>query len=241
MKKAIGARKQAEENVSVGEDPQKPHHRQLAERIEEPASGRLHPFAAKTGDILFQGDSLIAGGAAVSFLYCPEKSSQTLSPDAAVLLGSKSLRIKSGSVTGKTNVSSCWLPKLVRVALASQQHYGVSLTRPLQAQAPGAATFEQRLQALPEAQRAALAAELAPIDAKLAADASDAAARIERAVLLENNNLRVDAAAEYRRALQQWPDAVWIFSRLFALEDQPKAEEPPPPAVNSCRPDTALL
>src|SRR5881396_3898356 len=64
----------------------------------------LVPFTAKTGDILFQGDSLIAGGGTVSFLYCPEKSSQTLSPDAAVLLGSKSLRIKSGSVTGKTNV-----------------------------------------------------------------------------------------------------------------------------------------
>src|SRR6185503_12690095 len=54
----------------------------------------LVPFTAKTGDILFQGDSLMAGGGTVSFLYCPEKSSQTLSPDAAVLLGPKNLRIK---------------------------------------------------------------------------------------------------------------------------------------------------
>ena len=95
----------------------------------------LVPFAAKTGDILFQGDSLMAGGGSVSFLYCPEKSSQTLSPDGAVLLGPKGLRVKSGSVTGKTSVSTCWLPKMVRVAAASQQQYGVSLTRPLQAPA----------------------------------------------------------------------------------------------------------
>src|SRR5882724_4709451 len=42
----------------------------------------LLPLAAKPGDILFSGDSL-AGGA--SFLYCPENSSQTLSPDGAVV------------------------------------------------------------------------------------------------------------------------------------------------------------
>jgi tetratricopeptide (TPR) repeat protein len=191
----------------------------------------LTPFTAKTGDILFQGDSLLSSGGTVSFLYCPDKSSQTLSPDAAVLLGAKSLRIKSGRVTAKTNVNSCWLPKLARVAIASQQQYGISLTRPLQAQAPGAATFEQRLQALPDAQRTALIAELAPIDARLAANPNDAQARIERASLLDRNNLRVDAAIEYRRALQQWPGAVWILSRLFALEDQPKPEEPAPPGA----------
>ncbi len=190
----------------------------------------LVPFTAKSGDILFQGDSLIAAGGTISFLYCPEKSTHTLSPDATVLLGAKSMRIKSGRVTTKTSVSSCWLPKMVRVSIASQQQYGFSFTRPLQAQAPGAETFAQRMQALPEAQRAALAAELAPVDATLAANPDDTAARIERAVLLENNNLRVDAAAEYRRALQQWPDAVWIFSRLFALEDQPKADEPVTPS-----------
>src|SRR4051812_31377845 len=124
----------------------------------------LVPFAAKTGDILFQGDSLIAGGGAVSFLYCPEKSSQTLSPDAAVILGPKTLKVKSGKVTGRTTVSSCWLPKMVRVQAASQQQYGVSLTRPLDVPPAGAATFEQRLQALAEAQRTALLADLAPVD-----------------------------------------------------------------------------
>jgi tetratricopeptide (TPR) repeat protein len=194
-------------------------------------NGNLVPFAAKSGDILFQGDSLVAGGGPASFLYCPEKSSQTLSPDAAVTLGSKSLKVKSGSVTGRTSVSSCWLPKMARVAVASQQQYGVSMLRPLEVPPAGSATFEQRLRALNEAQRAALTADLAPLDQKLAANPNDALARVERAVLLEKNNLAIDAAIEYRRALLEWPDAVWILNRLFALEDRPRAEEPAPPAA----------
>src|SRR2546427_8638248 len=76
----------------------------------------LAPLGAKTGDILFQGDSLIGGGGTATFLYCPEKSSQTLSADGAVLLGAKNLRIKSGRLTGKTSVSSCWLPRVLRVS-----------------------------------------------------------------------------------------------------------------------------
>src|SRR5260221_237584 len=84
----------------------------------------LVPFTAKSGDILFQGDSLIAAGGTISFLYCPEKSTHTLSPDATVLLGAKSMRIKSRRATTKTTVSSCWLPKMMRVSIASQHQHG---------------------------------------------------------------------------------------------------------------------
>src|SRR5262245_19799757 len=89
------------------------------------------PLGAKPGDILFSGDSLKAEASAASFLYCPAKSSQSLAPGGEVLLDAKQIRVKTGKLGDPKPVASCFLPQLVRVAVATQQHYGVSMTRAL--------------------------------------------------------------------------------------------------------------
>src|SRR5438093_958670 len=89
------------------------------------------PLAAKPGDILFSGDAMKTEAAAASFLYCPSKSSQSLAPGGDVLFGPTQLKVRSGKVIDPKSLASCFLPPVVRVAVASQQHYGVSMTRGL--------------------------------------------------------------------------------------------------------------
>jgi tetratricopeptide (TPR) repeat protein len=189
-------------------------------------------LTAKTGDILFTGDSLRGDGSEVVFLYCPGRSTNTLSSDGAVKFEQTRLRMTSGRVTAKSAAASCFMPSVVRVAVASQQHYGLSITRPLELNQPGA-TFPERLLALAPEQRTALIAELRPIDQALAANGRDPVARIARAAVFEKYSLRADAAIEYRRILQEWPDAVWALGKLFALEDRPAPQklEPAAPAA----------
>src|SRR5947209_14858662 len=47
------------------------------------------PLTVKAGDILFPGDAVIADGGTATFLFCPEKSSQTLSGSGKVLVERK--------------------------------------------------------------------------------------------------------------------------------------------------------
>ena len=54
------------------------------------------PLAARSGDILFSGDSLKSEGATASFLYCPTKTSNTLEAGSDVLLDTKALKVRSG-------------------------------------------------------------------------------------------------------------------------------------------------
>ena len=186
-------------------------------------------LTARVGDILFVGDALRSTGLPVSFVYCPGQFTATLSAGGWAVFEPGRVRLKTGRLSGKQPRNSCFLPATLRVSLASQQHYGVSLTRPLQVAPPGMETFAKRLQALPPDVRSALVGELAPIDRALAANESDPVARIGRAALLEKYNLRIDASIEYRKVLQAWPQAVWILSRLFELEDQPPPQKSEPP------------
>src|SRR5580658_6008672 len=87
-------------------------------------TGTETPLAARAGDVLFSGDDLRSEGTPASFLYCPQKTSQTLDQGGEVVLESKQLKIKSGKLSGSKPVNACFLPTLVRVAVASQQHYG---------------------------------------------------------------------------------------------------------------------
>ena len=89
------------------------------------------PLAAKPGDILFSGDAMKTEAAPATFLYCPTKSSQALGPGGDVLFGPTQLKVRSGKVVDPKPLASCFLPQVVRVAVASQQHYGVSMTRGL--------------------------------------------------------------------------------------------------------------
>src|SRR5204862_7908295 len=85
----------------------------------------------KAGDVLFAGDAMTTESAPASFLYCPSKSSQALAPSGDVLFGPAQLKLRAGKLVDTKPIASCFLPQVVRVAVASQQHYGVSMTRGL--------------------------------------------------------------------------------------------------------------
>jgi tetratricopeptide (TPR) repeat protein len=174
-------------------------------------AGSETPLAARAGDILFAGDDLRSDAAPASFLYCPQKTSQTLDTGAEVILESKQLKIKSGKLSGAKPVNACFLPTVVRVAVASQQHYGVSMTRGLAKPDDAALAFN----ALP----AAVQAQAAPYENALKANPNDTEALVEEAGVFDRNKLEANAVAAYRKAAAQWPDAVWIRGRIFELEE----------------------
>jgi tetratricopeptide (TPR) repeat protein len=169
------------------------------------------PLAARAGDILFSGDSLRAIGSPANFLYCPGKSSQTLDSGGEVLLDTKQLKVKSGKLAPPKPVNACFLPQLVRVAVASQQHYGVSMTRGLAKPEGDVVAFD----ALPSAVRTAIA----PFEQALRANPADASSLVEEATVFEQNKLEANALAAYRKVANEWKDAVWVRGRIFELEE----------------------
>jgi len=169
------------------------------------------PLAARSGDILFSGDSLQAIASPASFLYCPAKSSQTLDPGGEVLLDAKQLKVRSGKLDPPKSVNACFLPQMVRVAVASQQHYGVSMTRGLAKPEGDVIAFD----ALPAAVRTAIG----PFEQALRANPADVSPLVEEAAVFEQNKLEANALAAYRKIAQEWKDAVWVRGRIFELEE----------------------
>src|SRR6516164_6062701 len=86
------------------------------------------PLLARPGDLLFTGDGLRTESGPASFLFCPGKSLDTLMPSGEVRLDAKAPKVRSGKITEQP-ARACTLPQTLRVAAASQQHYGVSMTR----------------------------------------------------------------------------------------------------------------
>src|SRR3954453_16785920 len=80
------------------------------------------PLTAKAGDIMFPGDAVIADGGTATFLFCPEKTSQTLSGPGDVVLERKQLKVKSGQLTDRKQQNICMLPSLERDSSAGQKH-----------------------------------------------------------------------------------------------------------------------
>jgi tetratricopeptide (TPR) repeat protein len=171
------------------------------------------PLAARAGDILFAGDALRTEANPATFLFCPAKASQTLSaPGEVVFSTSAPLKAKAGKLDPGKPVASCFLPQVVRVAAASQQHYGVSMTRGL--------TKPPEPQAIPpEKFPPEAAAELNPIEKALAADANDQSALVARAAVFEKYKLNANALADYRKLGSGFPDAVWVKGKIFELEE----------------------
>jgi uncharacterized caspase-like protein len=167
------------------------------------------PLAARPGDLLFTGDGLRTESSAASFLFCPAKVIDTLGPAGEVRLESKQPKVKSGKISEQP-ARACALPQTLRVAAASQQHYGVSMTRGInKSEVPPT----PRDQLSPDVR-----AELAPSDAALAADPKDPAALIAEATVFENRKLTPNALDMYYKLRELWPDAVWIKSKIFELE-----------------------
>jgi len=168
------------------------------------------PLAARPGDLLFAGDGLRTESGPASFLFCPAKAIDTLSPSGEVRLDSKAPKVKAGKIAEQP-ARACALPQTLRVAAASQQHYGVSMTRGL------------NKPEVPPTPRDKLPAdvqtELAPYDAVLAANSKDQAALVTEATIFENHKLVANALDMYYKLREQWPDAVWVKSKIFELED----------------------
>src|SRR5438270_3057149 len=86
------------------------------------------PLAARAGDLLFSGDGLRTENSSASFLFCPAKAIDTLSASGEVRFDTKAPKVKSGKISEQP-ARACTLPETLRVAVASQQHYGVTMTR----------------------------------------------------------------------------------------------------------------
>ena len=166
------------------------------------------PLSARSGDLLFAGDGLRTSSNAASFLFCPGKTLETLSSSGEVRLDNSKPKVRSGTISGQP-ARACTLPKTLRVSAASQQHYGVTMTRGVAGE-------------IKPTPRAALSAdvnvELASFDAALAANPNDQAALIGAATVFENRNLPANALEMYYRLRTQWPDAAWLKSKIFDLE-----------------------
>ncbi len=167
------------------------------------------PLALRAGDLLFTGDSVRTEANPASYLFCPSKSIETLSASGEVRMDAKQPKVKTGKITD-VPARACTLPQTLRVAVASQQHYGVTMTRGGDDGTP-----------VPPGQLPAdLKALLAPLDAALVADPKDQAALVSEATLFEDRKLPSNALAIYRKLAEQWPEAVWVKSKIFELGDQ---------------------
>jgi hypothetical protein len=167
---------------------------------------------AKPGDVLFAGDTLKAGSRPVAFLFCPERYSAVAPTGSEVTFHEAAAQVRAGALAERKAVAACFLPEVQRLPVASQQHYGVMVTRAGSQPAPKT-TFEQRVAALPGDKRNQLQAELAT------ARAGDAAAVILRAAALERAGLWYDSGEAYRQAGEQYPEAAWIQHKVTEMEN----------------------
>ena len=86
------------------------------------------PLAARAGDLLFSGDGLRTEAGPASFLFCPAKAIDTLSPSGEVRFEANLPKVRNGKISEQP-ARACTLPETLRVGAASQQHYGVTMTR----------------------------------------------------------------------------------------------------------------
>ena len=123
------------------------------------------------------------------------------------------IKVRAGKLVDSKPIASCFLPQVVRVAVASQQHYGVSMTR-------GVTDPSQQPKPTPQAQWPPGAAdEIAPLDKAIAADPKDPSALVARAAVFEKHKLLVNALADYKTIGDQWKDAVWVKGKIFELSE----------------------
>ncbi len=162
------------------------------------------PLNARDGDMLFAGDGLKTESNVASFLFCPAKAIETLTASGEVRLESGQPRIKTGKLSQQP-VRACALPPTLRVAVASQQHVGATMTRG----GDKPATPPVPRDKLP----ADVLAELGAVDSQ------DPASQAAAATIFEKHNLTANALESYQKLRQLWPDAVWVKEKIFALEE----------------------
>ncbi|HWZ34344.1 MAG TPA: tetratricopeptide repeat protein [Bryobacteraceae bacterium] len=160
-------------------------------------------LAARPGDLLFAGDGLRTESSAASFLFCPSKAIETLGPSGEVRFDAKQPKVKTGKLSEQP-ARACTLPETLRVAVASQQHYGVTMTR---------GDTKPEIAPIPRDKLPAdVLAELGP------ADAGEPSALVAAGTIFEKHKLISNALEVYYKLREQWPDAVWVKSKIFDLE-----------------------
>jgi tetratricopeptide (TPR) repeat protein len=160
-------------------------------------------LTARPGDLLFAGDGLRTESAAASFLFCPAKTIDTLTPSGEVRFDAKQPKVKTGKISEQP-ARACALPSSLRLSAASQQHYGVTMTRGINKPETPPIPRDQ----LPPDVRAELPAS----------DSKDPADLILAATVFEKHQLIANALESYAKLREQWPDAVWVKSKIFDLE-----------------------
>lgn len=160
-------------------------------------------------DLLYPGDRLQAGTQPVTFVSCQKKMTHQLEPGGEVVFSNDGLRAKGRLVDVKP-VTTCQMPSVARLGAASEQHYGVSMTRGI----PTLGDLKPREQLSEPLRR-----ELAPLDAALNADPQDVTSLITRAALFEQEKVLPNAVADYRTIARLWPDALWVKGKIFRLEE----------------------
>jgi tetratricopeptide (TPR) repeat protein len=167
------------------------------------------PLAAKSGDLLFVGDGLRTESSPVSFVFCPAKVIETLSASGEVRLDARQPKVKAGNISEQP-AAACALPQTLRITAATQQHYGITMTRGTLGQAA--------LPVAPNQLPPHVKTELAALDPAFAADPKDPAALVAAAGIYEKHNISANALDAYNKLREQWPEAVWVKSKIFDLE-----------------------
>ncbi len=165
---------------------------------------------AKTPDLLFPGDSIRTGSSPTTFLYCAGKTTQTLGPSSVAILEAASVKVKSGKILSEKPAGSCFLPQVVKVSLASQQHYGASMTR---------GDDKPEIPAVPRDKLPPnVISQLTPLEKALAESPNDPSILASIASVFEEAKLPSNAFEIYNKIRKQFPDAVWVKGKLFELE-----------------------
>ena len=179
------------------------------------------PLEARPGDLLFTGDGLRTETGPASFLFCPGKVLDTLTASGEVRLEAKAPKVRSGKITEQP-ARACTLAadfaRCRRQPAALRRQHDARLNKP-------------EVPPTPHDKLAAdVQAEIAPYETALAADPKDQAALVTEATIFENHKLNANALDTYDKLREQWPDAVWVKSKIFELE-QALADQalPPPP------------
>ena len=174
------------------------------------------PLSTRAGDLLFSGDALRTESSAASFLFCPAKAIETLAPAGEVRFDPKAPKVRAGKISEQP-ARACTLPESVRVEAASQQHYGVTMTR---------GTGEPDVTPVPRDKLPpAVLAELSAIDP------NDPSAQLSAAAVFEKNKLIANALEVYYKLRSDWPDAVWVKAKISELE-QVLANQATPAVAN---------
>jgi tetratricopeptide (TPR) repeat protein len=186
------------------------------------------PLLLKAGDVLFEGDRLVASGDQPRLLFCPARQDVALTSDAQLTVEASQLRFTAGRAVSTTAAAICTLPSIARGSNAFR--YGAALTRSIATGEFEAPPFASGIPNLPPDRRAALNSQLTPIEAALAKNPNDLAARIAKAETLASFDLSADAAEEYRKLKREVPSTSEVAgTRLFLLEDKAALQSAPAP------------